>query len=874
MRTDLLGRDAELARLDAAVDRVREGGGALTVRGEAGIGKSALLEHARERARAQGARTLVTVGTESEAELAFAGLHELLRPISRGIETLPDPQRRALEAAFGIADELEPELFHVALAAYRLICEAADAGPLVLTVDDAQWLDQASLRVLAFVARRLENEPVLLLAGLRDGYPDELRLPALPIARLDEAAAGALLVRHAPDLTPQGRARVLALAAGNPLGLVELARARLDPAAPVTLTARLERAFAARLDEVGEDTRRVLLAAALDRGASLDEILQAAETEPHALDAAVAAGLIDGAVRFRHPLIRSAVEQAAPPAQVLATYARLAGAVADPERRLWHRAMATVGTDEALADGLEAHAERARRRGAVTVAAAALERAAALTADPRTRSARQVRGAELAYELGLIDVVRRLLDQAQPGDDLENARLAWLQEMVAGDLWFETGATKTFVAIAERMRDGGDPDMALRSLVPIAHRCWWTRSRPRTRAYLVQAAESMGFPEDDPRLLAVIALADPEVTGPAVLERIPRLQEPSDPVQAMYAGIAAEKAGDFALGARLLARAVDRLREQSMLGMLSQALVHYAWAATNCGAWEAAAAAASEGARLARDTRQPQHGLTGELIAALAGAHRGEDPEPRLARPERALMAANSGPLLATAHLARGAAALGEGRHEDAFRHLWPVFDEHHPAYHRFMREPAVLDLAEAGRGEHAEQVAEVLTDMAPEALQVICARAVLADDEALYREALELDLSPFPRARVLFAHGSHLRRQRRSAASRAPLRAAGDLFAGLGAVRWADRARQELRASGERLGPRGDDVRQRLTAQELQIARLAADGLSNREIGERLFLSPRTIGSHLYRIFPKLEITSRGQLKQSLDSSEAARGA
>jgi DNA-binding CsgD family transcriptional regulator len=465
----------------------------------------------------------------------------------------------------------------------------------------------------------------------------------------------------------------------------------------------------------------------------------------------------------------------------------------------------------------------------------------------------------------------------------EVARLAWLRQMISGDIWREAGATKVFVTIAREMADGGDVDMALRSLVPIAHRCWWTPTRARTRSYLVEAATSIGMPDDDARLLAVIALADPEATGSRVRDQIARKHphEIVDPTAAMYVGVAAEKAGDLVTGEAFLSRAADGLREQGRLGMLAQALVHHAWVAIHTGDWEAAIRHGSEGARLARDTQQPQFGVTGELVAALAAALQGEDIEAMLAAPEHALLA-GGGPLLAPAHLARGAMAAGDGRHEDAFRHLLPVFDEQAPAFHRFMRWSGVLDLAEAGaRGEHAEWVAGVLDELeriggesgAPILLAgLACARPLLAGDEeaeALFERALGEGFGsyPFLRARTLFSYGRWLRRQRRDAEAREPLRGAVESFDVLGAASWGRRARQELRATGERLGARTVDARDRLTPQERQIAELAAEGLSNREIGERLFLSHRTIGSHLYRIFPKLEITSRSQLRDTLSA-------
>ena len=780
---ELIGRNDEVARVDAVLDRVGDRGGALLILGEPGIGKSALLERARGRASALGARTLATVGVESESELAFAGLHQLLAPISGRMDGLPDPQREALDAAFGANDLVEPDPFRVALAAYRLISDAADSSALLLIADDAHWLDRSSLDVLTFVARRLDNEPVVFIAGLRDGFStalEEVGLPNLRLGRLSGPDSDRLLDHVAPGLTVEARGRVLAEAAGNPLGLVELARAMpesgdpvdmLSPA-PATLTARLERAFGARLDGLGEETRLILLAAALDGKASIEEVLSAArlvfgnELALSALDTAAERGLahVRGSeVRFQHPLIRSAVASSAPPAQRLATYAALAVVVDDPERRLWHRAAGAVGHDEEVASALEDHAQVARRRGAVMVAAAALERAAMLTADSRRKGERLVRAAELVYDLGRVDVVSRLLNEAESLEvgPADAARAAWLRQMISGDVWSEKGAAKTFVTIAHQLLAGGDSDGALRSLVPVAHRCWWTRARPRTRQYIVDAAAGIGVADDDPRLLAVIALADPEVTAPSVRRRVAhvRLQEITDPVAAMYVGIAAEKAGDFAGGSRFLARAVERLHEQSRLGLLTQALVHYAWAATNVGDWEGAERAAAEAATLARDTRQPQYGVTAQLVGALAIAHRGSeaDLDALLTRPERALTA-RGGPLLAPAHLARGAAALSEGRHDDAFRALWPVFDEADPAFHRFMRWPAVLDLVEAGgRGEHAARLVMVTRELEEIASRseppilcaaLDCARPLLSDDdsaEALFESGARRTVGELP---------------------------------------------------------------------------------------------------------------------------------
>jgi DNA-binding CsgD family transcriptional regulator len=918
----LIGREDELTRVEAALDHLRRGmGEPLVISGPAGIGKSALLLHARWRAEALGITVLAVTGVEAEAEFAFAALQQLLHPVLDHVESLPRPQRQALEAAFGIAEEVDPDPYLVALAAHQLVSDAAGVGSLLLIVDDAHWLDRSSLGVLSFIARRLELESIALIVALREGHASplsEVHLPVLDLGRLSAPAAARLLDREAPDLHPVARARVLAEAAGNPLALVELSRTLASASDRLshepTLTARLEHAFAASLDRVPPETRLFLLAAALDPRASIEEVLACA-TLLHGgrvtlsdLDPAVAAGIVEVAgmqLRFRHPLIRSAVRQRATSVLLLSAYAALAEVVVDPERSLWHRAMAAIGCDERLAAELDTHAERAKRRGAATVAASALERAAALSSDSRNKGERLVRAAELAYELGLADAVRRLIGEA---DSLElsalgDARLAWLRQMISGDVWVEPGAAKTFVTIARRISAAGDADMAVRSLIPVAHRAWWTRPAERTRRYLVDAAENVGVADEDPRLLAVLALANPEQTGPSVLRRVARkrITRIDDPAAALYLGIAAEKAGDFARARPFLTRAVERLREQGRLGLLAQALVHDAWTATHAGDWRAGEAAGVEAAGLARDSRQPEFGLVGELVATLARALRGDpDVERIISGPEQVLAAMNGGPMLAPAHLARGASALGEGRYEDAFRHLWPVFDPSERSFHRFMRWPAVLDLAEAGaHSGRSSRVADafveleaIVQDSEPPILRagLACARPLLADDEhaeALFVAALDHDLTdnPFLHARTLFSFGCWLRRRRRSAESRVHLRQSVHALDLLGAVRWSARARQELRATGERIGRRTPDARDRLTAQELQIAELAAQGLSNREIGERLFLSHRTIGSHLYRIFPKLEIGSRTQLRDALaaavtpdeqsdDSSESEAGA
>ncbi|HVL96614.1 MAG TPA: ATP-binding protein, partial [Solirubrobacteraceae bacterium] len=451
----LTGRERELAVIDGLLGRLHGGGGAMLLRGEAGIGKSALLEEAEQRASERGITILKTAGVPSERQMAFAGLHRLLRPYNAGIADLPAPQAAALASAFGGAGGARaPDLFLIALAALDLLAEAAADAPLLLAVEDAHWLDPDTCEVLAFVARRVDLEPIALLFALRDGHPsrlDDARLPELSLATLDGEESARLLDAHAPELTPELRRRVLDVAGGNPLALLELPRAlssgQLAASAltPLPITDALERAFSDRVTELPAATRSVLLVAALGEACSLQEILAAAshyEGRPVSTDelgAAEAAALVtvtDAGVQFRHPLVRAAVYHDAPTAARHAAHVALAEAhAADPDRSVWHRAAACSGPDAAVASELEAAAARALQRGATTLAAASLERAAQLTPDPSARGGLLLRAAEMAFELGRSDLAGKLLDQARPLPlrEPERARLALLLEAADED---------------------------------------------------------------------------------------------------------------------------------------------------------------------------------------------------------------------------------------------------------------------------------------------------------------------------------------------------------------------------------------------------------------------------------------------------------
>src|SRR4051794_11766163 len=447
----LIGRESELHTIEAMIEGGDEGGAALVLQGEPGIGKSTLMVEAERRAGGRDWLVLKATGVQSETHMPFAGLHQLLRPILAGEDELPESQRNALRAAFGAAGQEAPSLFLVALSTLGILGDAAARQPILILAEDAHWLDDATCDVLAFIGRRLESEPILLFVSRRDGADgpaDGVALPALALGPLDDEAAAALLDLHATGLPSGVRRRLLREARGNPLALVELPlawRASSDARLPfdgLPLTARLEHAFAARAMALPATTRALLLVAALNDSEDLREALVAAASVAGVavrvadLAPATAALLVDadeGMLRFHHPLVRSAIRQAATLAERSAAHVALALVVADdPDRAVWHRAAATVGSDEDVATELEAAAARAASRGALAAAAAALERAARLTAKRECLGGRLLQAAQIAVELGQREMATRLLRQAGQADltPLDRGRQALIREML------------------------------------------------------------------------------------------------------------------------------------------------------------------------------------------------------------------------------------------------------------------------------------------------------------------------------------------------------------------------------------------------------------------------------------------------------------
>jgi DNA-binding CsgD family transcriptional regulator len=903
----LLGRDRELERLVGMIDQIGRRGGALVVRGEAGIGKSALLEAVGERARERGATVLTTTGTQSEARLAFGGLHQLLLPFLDRVEQRPEPQRRALEVALGVREGDAPDVFLIGLATLGVVTEREAESPLLLVVEDAHWLDRSSAEVLAFVARRLEMEPVIVLFAVRDGVPsdlDEAGLPRLDLVGLDGEASRALLEVNGAGLSGELTARILAEAAGNPLALIELptAAAELDlvrASEPLPLTARLEATFATRLTALDTDVRALLLLAALDDG-ELAELGRAAEALVGArIDGdgwapAVAAGLgtlDEGGFRFRHPLIRSAVHQAATGEQRRLAHAALARALAgDPDRAVWHHAAAARGPDEEVAAALDAASDRARLRGGLDVALAALERAAGLSADPRLRALRLARAGDLAYQLGRSEDAVRLLRAALQLGRLpahEVARASFDLETLTR-AWSGAATIHRFARVAEDLAGRGDARGALEALDTVSVRSYWDQLDDSTRHHVSAIVEELAVPVDDPFRLAALGLIDPVNRGREVIARVGQLS-PLDlpgPERSMAVGRAAMAVWADNLALPFLRSAVDGFRSDGRLTRLAQCLGFEAWADINCGAVRMAIVGAAEAARLAEETRQLRYVLSAKLAHAIAAAERGEEEtaDRLIADAEAALLPMGANPQLGLAAFARSRAALAAARPGEAYHELVRIFDPADPRYQPYARGWALADLVDAAvRGDgDLDLVRDLLSEWeeiaaatrAPHLeVQLAYAAALLADKstaEQRFQVAMTASAAgwPFYTARAQLAYGGWLRRRRRGADSRTPLREAARIFDALGLRCFAERARRELRASGERARRRVPEAWTELSPQELQIAQLVADGLSNREIGERLYLSHRTVSTHLYRLFPKLGVTSRTQVRDALDPS------
>jgi DNA-binding CsgD family transcriptional regulator len=943
----LYGRDAELAALDDLLDRARKGvSGALVLRGDAGIGKTALL--AEVTSRAGGFRVLRATGVEEEAGLSFAGLHLLLHSVPDRITVLPPVQAEALRGALGLAEAGPPDRFLVGLAVLSLLAELAAGQPLLCVVDDAHWLDRASADALLFAARRLGNESVVLLFGTRPGVFPAAGLPELSLRGLPARAAAELL---GTGLPPERRYRVLAEAAGNPLALLELPRALTDSGQeePLPLTDRLRNAFESQLGGLPEPARTLLLVAAAEGTGELTPILRAAATLGASLadlDTARAAGLVEVTGRtlaFRHPLIRAAVQHAAPLAMRHAAHQALAGALDAPgqaDRRAWQQAAAAAGPDEGIATALEQAADRARERSGAAGPLAWYERAAELSTDPAAKARRLTLAAEAAAESASLDRAAALaaeglrlvsppeglrlvsppeglrlvsppegLRPASPPEGLrlasppEGLRLASPPEGLrpapegmrpatpadaapVAPVLLQVQATVAFVrgdpvTAHRRLMEAGDliaaadRGQAAVLFIEAAHVGWYAGERELAES--VGRLEALNVPHDPlGRLLlrAVAPILGRSADGSPAESALAEARSAAAgnvPGLILISGLALILGHDEAaqhIGAELS----QELRTTGRIGWLPSALFYAGCAQAYGGRHQEARQTVAEGLRLARDTGQQRWVDALHEPLALLAAARGDEKLCRELTGEALGRASRPAWSVPWTSSALGLLHLGLGRAEQALDQLGTLAEGR-----RFFHIPATRstpDLVEAAvRLGRAEVAAEPLalfetwsrnTGQEWTAALVHRCRALLAGDEHHFREALarhEQGERPFDEARTRLLYGEWLRREKRKADARIHLQEALEIFERLGATPWVDRARAELTATGTTARPADHGLSGGLTPQELQIVRLAAQGLSNKDIAAQLFLSPRTVGHHLYKAYPKLGVASRGEL-------------
>jgi DNA-binding CsgD family transcriptional regulator len=900
----LLDRADERRTLDRLLAAVHEGqSGVVVIRGEAGIGKTALLRYATE--RASEFLPVQVTGAEAEMELPFAGIHQLCTPAMLDhIEALPPPQRDALTVALGLTAGDVPERFLVGLAVLGLLSAAAEGQPLLCVVEDGQWLDAASAMILGFVARRLLAESVAMVVAIRepnlrhdfDGLP-ELQLPGLP-----EEDARTLLTRAVPGrLDDHVRDRIVGETRGNPLALLDLPRSLsstelaggfgLLPA--TNLPRHLEDVYLRRAGELPEATQRLLLLAAAEPTGDPALLWRAAHwlgVDRSSLAPAEDAELVEirSRAQFRHPLVRSAVYRAATPSERRAAHRALANAI-DPEidadRHVWHRAQAAVGVDEEVAAELERSAGRAQARGGAAAAAAFLAHAAELTPDSTDRGRRALAAAHAKFHAGASDAALELLTAAElaPLGELQRARLERLRAEITFERTRGSEAPRLLLDAARRLEPLDAAMARATHLEAIAAAIFAGRlgGTPDVRE-AAETARAAPPPPQPPRAIDVLldGLATRFTEGYAA--GVPPLRKALDAFRQVD-GLAARDVRWLWLACRLaldlwdeelwevLARRGERLaRDAGALALLPGMANFLGAFYVHSGAFDDALVLIDEVDAITQATGIPPLKYAAGMLAAWRGDWNQlqaitNHMEDVMVRGEGLSVALN----LSTTALLHN----GNGRYGDALAAAQQACE--YPDVIAYGL--SLVELIEAGVRVGRQDAAALALDELSERTQAsgtdwalgveAASRALLTegpDAEALYREAVERlsdsrGVVHLGRARLLY--GEWLRRENRRVDAREQLRAAHETFGDLGAVGFAERARHELVATGETARRRSDDARGVLTPQEAHIARLARDGLSNPEIGAQLFLSPRTVQYHLRKVFLKLEITSRNQL-------------
>jgi DNA-binding CsgD family transcriptional regulator len=902
----LRGRAKECALLDDLVTAIRRGESrSLVLRGEAGIGKTALLEYLV--ASASDLTVVRSVGVQSDMELAFASLHQLCGPLLDQLDTLPAPQRHAMEIVFGLSAGEAPDRFLVGLAVLSLFSEATEQGPLLCVVDDAQWLDRASALTLAFVARRLLAEPVALVFGAREPGEELRHIPEMEVQGVGNGDARALLssaVRFTLD--ERIRDRIIAETRGNPLALLELPRGMTATQlaggfgllGAQALTGRIEESFVQRLNALSADARRLLLVAAAEPIGDPLLLWRACERlgmPPAAAEAAEADELlaIGDRVTFRHPLVRSAVYRSATAEDRRAVHLALADAAdrdADPDRRAWHLASAASGPDEQVALELERSAGRAQARGGLAAAAAFLQRAVALTKDPARRADRALAAAQANLQAGAFDAALGLAATAETGalDEFQRVQVDLLRARVAFADGHWSDAPPLLLKAARRL-EPFDLDLARETYL----NAWGAAALAEdlaARDVLLEICSAVralpprpGPPRPLDLLLDGLALLISEghtAAAPTLQRAVVALADipVEDVVRWGWMAVGASSAvWDYEAWHATATRQLQVVRDAGATAELPIHLTYLAMVVMWTGDFARAASLIAEVDSVAAATgsRFPPYTLL--RLRALQGREAEASAEITSAIEQFG----GQGTTAARAQWAAAALYNGLAHYEEAAAAARQAISG---ALNHWMHMWVLPDLVEAavrlgdteGASDAVERLAKTTqpsgTDFAL-GMEARC-RALISDGttaDELYREAIErlgrTRLRP-ELARAHLLYGEWLRRENRRVAARTQLRKAHEMLVGMGMEAFAERARQELEATGEKVRKRTVETRDDLTAHERQIACLARDGLSNPEIGARLFLSPRTVEWHLRNVYTKLNIHSRRQLAKALVSA------
>ena len=906
----LLGRVQERRHIELAVERARSGASAaLAFAGEPGIGKTALLDYAAE--RAAGMRLLRARGIESEAQVAFGSLLELLRPALGAVERIPQPQAVALEAALALRRGGEQDRFAGGAATLSLLAAFAEEGPVAVLLDDANWVDDSSAQALLFAFRRLLADPIAVVIAVREGEPSLLDGADLPIVRLrgltsDESA---MLL---PGLPPEAAKRLHRATAGNPLALLELAADADEMAlapedAPVLVPANLSRAFLRRVGTLDEVTRRALVLAASSESGELSMLERAAATigvELSALAAAETAGLLTlrgGSVEFRHPLVRSAVYADAPAEQRREAHRALATALPDRDvdRCAWHLAAAAIGPDESASAALERAGVRGRSRSAYAAAAADFDRAARLTGDTERRARLLREAAEAAWLAGQAERAVALLadSRASTRDPAELVEVDSLEGHIAS----RRGPVMRGHAILTAAAERADPERAVAMLAEAANACFYAAEPAEMLAVAERArARLPQRPSLRARFLAAAAVGMARVLGgdaaagaEAIHEAIV-LAESSDALREdlrllPWLAVAPIFLRETDAGRSLLAHALGIARARAAVGVLPAVLNLVARDQATTDRWAVAEATYNEAIGLARESGQQTDLAFGLAGLAWLHARRGREQACRASVAETLQLCGRLGTRLheiwATAALGELELGLGDAAAAvEQFERQRQLLGE------LGITDPDLSPVAELvdgylrlGRNEDAERVADELMTAASAkgqpwslARALRCQGLVRAEESfaASFEDALsnhEQTPDAFEAASTRLAYGERLRRTRRRVLARQQLRAAVDVFNRLDARPWADRARAELTATGETVRRRDPTTIDELTPQELQIALLLAGGKTTRETAAALFLSPKTVEYHLRHVYLKLDIHSRGELTGALAAQTPA---